>query len=554
MSRRSFMTLIALGALPVSGCGEAADKLFCGSEGCGLTDERWESLSALANLPEAPPPDRSNRMVGNPDAQKLGHKWFFEPRFAGPSLQLDSLKRPVDYGRVAKGQPTNVSCASCHSTTHGSIDVESMPGNVSVGASWSETNSTPIHNSAYYPVQFWSGRADSVWAQAAGSSEAGSYNGNRLRTAWLLQDLYRDEYNALFPDAPLPLDGTSADWKAIVESDGPRAGQCKLNPGCPTMLGCRDVQDDSGGGGTGCFPRFPLQGKPGATAGCQPGDPKEPFGDAYDCMDPMDQESMVQMMVHFGKTIAAYEFMLVSRDSVFDRYVNKVHEGVADEQAAAMTGFSSAALRGAKLFAGKAACVECHNTSLFSDSKFHNVGVPQAGPGIPTEADCPAGGVCDCVGTADHGPNNCLPWGARDGLAKLKKNPYRRDSRFSDDPNDDSRKLYYSIPFAPGGGPAPPGFEVDADGAVRKGAYRTPTLRDVALTAPYMHNGLFTTLEQVVAHYNRGGSPSTVGTASPPIKPLHLTDEEQSDLVEFLKSLTGAPLPSSITETPALPK
>lgn len=69
------------------------------------------------------------------------------------------------------------------------------------------------------------------------------------------------------------------------------------------------------------------------------------------------------------------------------------------------------------------------------------------------------------------------------------------------------------------------------------GAFKTPTLRDVALTAPYMHNGMYKTLDEVVDHYNRGGDVKQ--HLSPNIAPLNLTAQEKADLVEFLKSLTG---------------
>jgi cytochrome c peroxidase len=70
-----------------------------------------------------------------------------------------------------------------------------------------------------------------------------------------------------------------------------------------------------------------------------------------------------------------------------------------------------------------------------------------------------------------------------------------------------------------------------------KGAFKTPTLRDIALTAPYMHNGAYRTLDEVVAHYNRGGD--CLENLDPNIKPLNLTDAEQADLVQFLETLTG---------------
>lgn len=83
---------------------------------------------------------------------------------------------------------------------------------------------------------------------------------------------------------------------------------------------------------------------------------------------------------------------------------------------------------------------------------------------------------------------------------------------------------------------------------VVKGAFKTPTLRDVALTAPYMRNGIYQTLEEVVEHYDRGGD--VKDNLSPNIKPLNLSAQEKSDLVAFMKSLTGTPLRVSPPQFP----
>lgn len=83
---------------------------------------------------------------------------------------------------------------------------------------------------------------------------------------------------------------------------------------------------------------------------------------------------------------------------------------------------------------------------------------------------------------------------------------------------------------------------------ILKGAFKTPTLRDVALTAPYMHNGAYASLEQVVEHYDRGGDAQE--NLSPNMKPLNLTAQERQDLVSFMKTLTGSPLR---IEVPVLP-
>jgi cytochrome c peroxidase len=74
---------------------------------------------------------------------------------------------------------------------------------------------------------------------------------------------------------------------------------------------------------------------------------------------------------------------------------------------------------------------------------------------------------------------------------------------------------------------------LDAD----RGKFKTPTLRNVAMTAPYMHNGVFATLEDVVEFYNRGGGRNA--QLDDLMQPLHLKPAEMRDLVEFLKSLTG---------------
>jgi cytochrome c peroxidase len=82
-----------------------------------------------------------------------------------------------------------------------------------------------------------------------------------------------------------------------------------------------------------------------------------------------------------------------------------------------------------------------------------------------------------------------------------------------------------------------------------KGAFKTPTLRSVVETAPYMHDGVFKTLEEVIEFKNKGGTANP--RLSPLMKPLDLTSEEKADLIAFLQALTGAPLKITV---PKLPK
>jgi cytochrome c peroxidase len=119
----------------------------------------------------------------------------------------------------------------------------------------------------------------------------------------------------------------------------------------------------------------------------------------------------------------------------------------------------------------------------------------------------------------------------------MRLKTWLRTGAFSDDPSDGSRAAYYQLPLT------------DA----LKGAWRTPSLRNVALTAPYMHDGALPTLEDVVWHYNTGGRAATgerVGVPAAQLKPIGLSAAEVADLVAFLESLTGAPVDATWAKAP----
>ncbi len=455
-----------------AGCGASWDRAFCdGTDAeCDVSADEWARLSSLG-CPPNPPPDRSNRYSGNEGAVRLGYMFYFDPAFSGVARHVDAIGRRSPSARAPEGQPINVSCATCHDLRRGGVDVTSAPGHVSVGSGWTDVNALPTLNAAYRPVVFWNGRADSLWALNAIVAESPTtMNGNRLRTAHIIFDRYRSGYEAVF---------------------GPMEPAIATDPA-----------------------RFPPEGKPKLPGG--------PDG-AWETMNPDDQNIVTRILVNWSKAIAAYEERLLSRDSPFDRFVG----------AGAQSAFISAdAKRGARLFVGKASCVTCHRGPMFTDDDFHNVGVPQAGLGVPTTADCPSGASCDC-----QAGKGCAPWGAYEGMARLSGSLWRRTAFWSDDRSDVSRRAYY-----------------DRAGDSRlKGAWRTPSLRDVALTAPYMHDGFYATLREVVEHYNRGGGAGgdRVGDPAVALKPLGLDDDEVSALVAFLESLTGAPASYQGLESPA---
>ncbi|WP_335342347.1 cytochrome-c peroxidase [Sedimenticola hydrogenitrophicus] len=202
------------------------------------------------------------------------------------------------------------------------------------------------------------------------------------------------------------------------------------------------------------------------------------------------------------RAIAAYETTLVQRDTPLDKYLQGDKAALSAEQ-----------VRGKTLFEGKAGCIQCHNGAMASDMDYHNIGVPAN-----------------------------KRW-EEDGLAQIT---FRYEQYAKGQTEEGYRTAKSDW-----------GFYYRSKNKWDKGKFRTPSLRYAAHTAPYMHNGILYTLEDVVEFYNRGGFDEEGRTTqfaenkSKLIKPLGLTDQEKADLVAFLESFSGDPI---TTEKPALPE
>jgi cytochrome c peroxidase len=205
------------------------------------------------------------------------------------------------------------------------------------------------------------------------------------------------------------------------------------------------------------------------------------------------QEEITRVYANIGKAIAAYERRIGFAQSRFDRYVEAELAGRAHTPEDSFSRDEEAGLR---LFIGKASCVNCHNGSLFTDDHFHNTGVP-----FPATALPPDSGRITGVRQAIAGEFSCT-------------------SRYSDAKPEDCEELRFAV--------------TEGEELVR--AYKTPSLRNVAERAPYMHAGQSATLEDVVAHYNRAPA-APFGHSE--LKPLRLSKDEQRQLVAFLRTLSG---------------
>ena len=194
-----------------------------------------------------------------------------------------------------------------------------------------------------------------------------------------------------------------------------------------------------------------------------------------------------ELFVDVGKALAAYQETLVTKRTPFDDF----RDGIA-------TNYPLAAQRGLRIFVGKGNCSVCHFGPQFSNGEFADTGVPFfAGKGR-------------------------VDPGRYEGIKKVKSSPYNLLGRF----NDDASR-----------GNATGTRHVELQHR-NFGEFRVPGLRNVARTAPYMHNGSLASLRDVVKHYSEIDEDRLHLDGEKILRKLHLTNAEIDDLVAFLESLS----------------
>ncbi len=200
-------------------------------------------------------------------------------------------------------------------------------------------------------------------------------------------------------------------------------------------------------------------------------------------------------MTEVTRAIAAFERTLIDGDSRFDRWYYKGEPTLTANE-----------IKGFQVFIGNGRCVSCHavehTSALFTDHKFHNIGV-----GI------------------NRIPGKDLAQMAQEFL-RAKYNREEVDEKVLKNPlASDLGRFAVTLEMTDMGG------------------FKTSTLRNIDLTAPYMHDGSLKTLDEVVEHYNRGGASSDKEPINPylsgGIRPLNLTTAEKKNLVAFMKTLTS---------------
>lgn len=214
------------------------------------------------------------------------------------------------------------------------------------------------------------------------------------------------------------------------------------------------------------------------------------FKETWNDLDKSDKHVIDAIFTNLGKAIAAYEAKLVPAPSRVDHYIEAVLNDAHNNSAKHL---SDQETLGLKLFIGKAMCIMCHNGPLFSNFEMHNIGTL-------TRSD------------------KQFDWGRFEGARSVLDYEFNCRSEFNDDKDKSCKELEF--------------IKLNKKHTV--GSFKTPSIRNVSKTPPYMHDGRFNSLRQVIAHYN-----------SPPKNPIgkldnmiiSLSENEVDALIAFLRSL-----------------
>ncbi len=211
---------------------------------------------------------------------------------------------------------------------------------------------------------------------------------------------------------------------------------------------------------------------------------------------PLTTDAPDVVLVNVAKALAAFQETITTGRTAFDEFRDALERG----DRAAMARYPAAAQRGLKIFVGKGQCSACHHGPNFTHGEFDDVGVPYFAE----------------KGRVDQGRHG--------GIAALRASPFNLLGAYNDDPTKAT---------------AEPTRHVEPQHR-NWGEFRVPSLRNVAETAPYMHNGSLATLEAVVRHYSEVDVERLHGDdGARLVRPLRLSRQEASDLVSFLKTLSG---------------
>jgi cytochrome c peroxidase len=201
-----------------------------------------------------------------------------------------------------------------------------------------------------------------------------------------------------------------------------------------------------------------------------------------------------ELLVGVGKALAAFQETLVSGRTAFDDFRDALVKG----DAAGIAAYPPAAKRGLRIFAGKGSCNVCHLGPAFTNGEFHDTGIP----------------FFIEQGRVDPGRHA--------GIQKLRASPFNLLGLYNDDAKRSTATGTRHVRLE----------------HRNFGEFRTPSLRNLALSAPYMHNGRLASLRDVVNHYSTISPDRLHADGEAILRPLQLGERGTLDLVAFLETLS----------------
>lgn len=433
------------------------------------------------------------------------HRWQASDKFFDINQIKANLGRALFFdARLSKSQ--TVSCATCHQPNRSFTDGRktALGDNKTPG-----TRNTPtLVNIVNSPWLFWDGRADSLAMQAMGPLESPKEHGsNRAHIAKIVATHYRPVYEAIYGEIPKEI----TDWlsRQSTESlltlnfnDCPQGGCVKVSDQMASYvvatLSSSKVQTDI------VHSAANTKSSPQDYLNTLIKDKLQPTATSTKHLSKPLQNALTRFFFNIGDSLAHYQRGIISRNSPFDSFLKRLNRSSKQLKAAFDSEFSEDHWEGFRIFT-QMKCHNCHSGPDFSDYQFHNIG-------LPTNEKL----VKDM--------NRAFDLGRAIGIQKRQVSPFRCDLQEDYRSNSESCREAKFLRVND--------FET-------VGAFKTPTLRNLQDTAPYMHDGRFSDLGSVIRHYESHDDPA-VGHRDESIQTFPLTYIQRRRLIMFLESLSGS--------------